>query len=170
MSTKNSIFLTSDNEHWYHEAYAQEYLSTNSRDAYVLEFSSKHRIITNEDKETLVVVEGDTDLYNELRKLETLRMKATVATLSIKAVYHDLTRELGKEHPLVELLRQRIARALTVLRTDNDDQEPAADGSGEELLTKVQHLSEAVQHLLKTQTQRTPHFADEKTLINQEQR
>ena len=55
MSTKQSILLTKDNEHWYYDG---------ADDTFYIEFEPKH-LIGNE-----LVVRCNTDLYRELRKLQ----------------------------------------------------------------------------------------------------
>ncbi|MBU0907368.1 MAG: hypothetical protein KKE05_04405 [Nanoarchaeota archaeon] len=59
MSTKNSIFLTEDNEHWYHEGLT---------DCFVLEFD-KHHIIKKEENITGIIIYPNTPLYKELKKI-----------------------------------------------------------------------------------------------------
>lgn len=83
MSTKSSIILTNDNEHWYSDC--SERLDYDlHKDAIVLEFSKKNiRIDSNDDYDlTITIINPDCEIYkllSDLHKLE-LGMGARVYT------------------------------------------------------------------------------------------
>ena len=65
MSTKNSILLTEDNEHWYTDC--AEPLNEN-KDAITLEFSKKNiRIDINDDEDLIfTIINPDCEIYDVL--------------------------------------------------------------------------------------------------------
>jgi len=65
MSTKSTILLTTDSEHWYHDCNGRYYHKTKTMDCIVLEFGKQHRIETDEDG-TEIIIESDTALYKIL--------------------------------------------------------------------------------------------------------
>ena len=62
MSTKESLFLTKSNEHWY-----RDYIQ---KEAIVLEFDRNHAVKFQEDGCFEVVVEEGTALFKTLRSLK----------------------------------------------------------------------------------------------------
>ena len=67
MSTKGTIILTTDNEHWYHDcdgAYSEE---TNTRECIVLEIDPRHKIEQDEEG-VRIIIEADTPLYQAILK------------------------------------------------------------------------------------------------------
>lgn len=69
MSTKATILLTNDNEHWYRETNARYYESTKSEEAMILEIDGQHRVEQSMDGLRVIIEEG-TNLYAELSKLK----------------------------------------------------------------------------------------------------
>ena len=70
MSTKSSIILTNDNEHWYNDC--SEPLAENPyRDAITLEFSKRNVRVDLNDKEYIVitVTNPDCEIYKVLSDL-----------------------------------------------------------------------------------------------------
>ena len=69
MSTKSSIILTKDNEHWYEDC--SEHLSEN-KDAIVLEFDKKNIRIDVNDEYDLVItlINPDSEIYDLISKLK----------------------------------------------------------------------------------------------------
>lgn len=68
MSSKTSILLTSDNEHWYLEANAEYYEETKTKEAIVLEIGKQHKVeITDEN--TRIIIEEGTDLFRQIADL-----------------------------------------------------------------------------------------------------
>ena len=65
MSTKATIFLTSDNEHWYRELNAMYYEETKTEYAIVLEIDPRHKVETDEDGTRIIIEEG-TPLYKAI--------------------------------------------------------------------------------------------------------
>lgn len=68
MSTKATILLTTDNEHWYEELNAPHYEDTKTESAIVLEIDKQHKYGIG-DEGIRVVIEENTELYKELMKL-----------------------------------------------------------------------------------------------------
>ena len=67
MSTKSSLLLTKDNEHWYIEGNARYYEEAKTESAIVIEFDAQHKF--EHDSEGLrVIIEEGTELYNILCK------------------------------------------------------------------------------------------------------
>ena len=67
MSTKSTLLLTKDNEHWYMEGNARYYEEAKTESAIVLEFDAQHKIEHCSDGLRVIIEEG-TELYNALRK------------------------------------------------------------------------------------------------------
>ena len=70
MSTKSTIILTNDNEHWYTDC--SEPLADNPyRDAITLEFSKRNVRVESNDKEDIVitVTNPDSEIYKVLSDL-----------------------------------------------------------------------------------------------------
>lgn len=67
MSTKATILLTTDSEHWYKEYNARYYEGTKTESAIVLEFDSQHKFEPCSDGLRVVIEEG-TELYKALSK------------------------------------------------------------------------------------------------------
>jgi hypothetical protein len=73
MSTKNTILLTNDNEHWYNDC-SEPLTPLNSssyKDAITLEFSKKNIRVDMNDEEDLVITitNPDCEIYELLTKL-----------------------------------------------------------------------------------------------------
>jgi len=68
MSTRSTIILTAQNEHWYRDCNSQYNEDTKTLRGIVLEFDKIHRVETDEEG-TRIIIEEDTELYNELIKL-----------------------------------------------------------------------------------------------------
>ena len=69
MSTKSTIILTNDNEHWFHDC--AEPL-TSAKDVIVLEFKKENiRIDVNDEEELIIVlINPESDIYNYIDRLE----------------------------------------------------------------------------------------------------
>jgi len=67
MSTKSTILLTVRNEHWYREGNAAYFEETKTQKAIVLEFDKIHRVKTD-DEGTRIIIEENTELYDEIIK------------------------------------------------------------------------------------------------------
>ncbi len=74
MSTKNSILLTEDNEHWYTDC--AEPLNEN-KDAITLEFSKKNIRIDINDNDDLIftIINPDCEIYDVLELLQAILKK-----------------------------------------------------------------------------------------------
>ena len=59
MSTKSTLILTQDNEHWYKDCNAK---------CFVLEFDKKHKVEVDEEG-TRIIIESNTPLYEKLYKI-----------------------------------------------------------------------------------------------------
>lgn len=59
MSTKSTLILTKNNEHWYKDCNAR---------CFVLEFDKKHKVEVDEEG-TRIIVEPNTPLYKELYEI-----------------------------------------------------------------------------------------------------
>ncbi|HAS55337.1 MAG TPA: hypothetical protein DCS42_15020 [Nitrospiraceae bacterium] len=68
MSTRATILLTTDNEHWYEELSASYHEETKTEYAVVLEIDRQHKYEIS-DEGIRVVIEEDTELYREIMKL-----------------------------------------------------------------------------------------------------
>ena len=68
MSTKSTMILTTDNEHWYKDCNGAYYENTGTKDCIVLEIDKRHRIETEEDY-TRVIIEEGTPLYKALQRI-----------------------------------------------------------------------------------------------------
>lgn len=70
MSTRATIILTTDNEHWHHELCAKyNYgLETKGDDCFVLEFDNRH-IIEHDEDGLMVVVDPSTPLGQALKTM-----------------------------------------------------------------------------------------------------
>ena len=69
MSSKRSLLLTIDSEHWYNECNAQFHEETKTEDCLVLQFDNRHRLDQYEDSFE-VIIESDTPLYEEIMHTE----------------------------------------------------------------------------------------------------
>lgn len=67
MSSKATILLTKENEHWYRELNAQYEEETVSEYCIILEIGPGHKVETDEDG-TRVIIEEGSPLYNEILK------------------------------------------------------------------------------------------------------
>ena len=68
MSSKSTIILTSDNEHWYHDCQGAYFEDTSSEECIVLEFNAQHKI--QRDKYGIrIIIESDTELYKSIKNL-----------------------------------------------------------------------------------------------------
>ena len=67
MSTKATILLTTDSEHWYKECNARYYEGTKTESAIVLEFDSQHKFEQDSEGFRVIIDEG-TELYKALSK------------------------------------------------------------------------------------------------------
>lgn len=65
MSTKSTILLTSDNEHWFNDCNAAYYEETKTQEAIILEISSQHKVDVYSDITRIVIEEG-TPLYKSI--------------------------------------------------------------------------------------------------------
>ncbi len=68
MSSKVSILLTSDNEHWYKEGEGPYYEQSKTQNPIVLEIDKSHMIETTENQIRVIIEEG-TPLYEEISLL-----------------------------------------------------------------------------------------------------
>lgn len=68
MSTKVTLLLTTDNEHWYEETNSRYYEETKTESAIVLEFDEKHKVEVDSDG-TRLIIESGTELYKAIRKV-----------------------------------------------------------------------------------------------------
>jgi hypothetical protein len=66
MSTKSTILLTSDNEHWYNDCNSAYYEETKTQEAIVLQIHPRHKVETDEDGTRIIIEEG-TPLYNSIK-------------------------------------------------------------------------------------------------------
>lgn len=67
MSTKATLLLTTDNEHWYRELNGRYYENTKTEYCIVLEIDPRHRVETDEEG-TRIIIEDNTPLYELLNK------------------------------------------------------------------------------------------------------
>lgn len=65
MSTKSTMILTYDNEHWYKDCNGSYYEGTETEECIVLEIGKKHMVEQDEDGTRIIIEEG-TELYKEL--------------------------------------------------------------------------------------------------------
>lgn len=65
MSTKSTMILTGDNEHWYLDCNGPYYEKTKTQRCIVLELDPRHKI-EQDDEGTRVIIEEGTPLYNTL--------------------------------------------------------------------------------------------------------
>ena len=68
MSTKSTMILTTDNEHWYKEGNGRYYENSQTERPVVLEFDPQHKVETDEHG-TRVIIEERTQLYEELYRV-----------------------------------------------------------------------------------------------------
>lgn len=70
MSSKSTIILTNDDEHWYKEG--NEYLGSNGSRAIVMEFDKKNIRVDLNDKDSLVItlINPDSEIYKLVRDLK----------------------------------------------------------------------------------------------------
>jgi hypothetical protein len=68
MSTKCTILLTANNEHWYREQNAAYYEETKTEQAIILEIDPIHKIETT-DEGTRIIIEEGTNLYKAIMEL-----------------------------------------------------------------------------------------------------
>ena len=70
MSTKSTIILTNDNEHWYEDCNGPYNQGTKSQSAIVLEFSPDHKVEQYGDGQGFgVIIEGDSNLYGAIMEV-----------------------------------------------------------------------------------------------------
>lgn len=68
MSTKSTMILTRDNEHWYKEGNGPYYEQSKTESPLVLEFDPQHKVETDEEGTRIIIEEG-TPLYEDLYKI-----------------------------------------------------------------------------------------------------
>jgi len=67
MSTKSSLLLSADNEHWYEELNARYNEDLDCDRCFVLELDGKHEIEIDEDDGSVrVIIKQDTALYKAI--------------------------------------------------------------------------------------------------------
>ena len=69
MSSKSTLFLTNDNEHWYIEGSSKYYEGTKEDDAMVLEIDAQHITYKDYDGGLIIVLEKSSNLYRKLLTL-----------------------------------------------------------------------------------------------------
>ena len=70
MSTKETYFLTDDNEHWYVEQCSVYNHGTKDDFALVLEIDSQHKIEDDGEGGKFIIIEKDTDLYKRILRIK----------------------------------------------------------------------------------------------------
>lgn len=69
MSSKSTILLTTDNEHWYKDCNATHWEGTKAEEAIILEIGLQHTFEVTDEGLRIVIEEG-TELFKELKKLK----------------------------------------------------------------------------------------------------
>lgn len=123
MSTKTTLILTDDNEHWYVDCNGRSYENTDTEDCLVLEFDSRHRVEENKDG-TRIIIESDTPLYKMItefmantkrliRRIEDLEAALGYAIKAADGWYDDCrggdieTEEMEKAKELIEYKKNK---------------------------------------------------------------
>lgn len=102
MSTKSTILLTRDNEHWYHDC--SESLSDDPySDAIVLEFSKDNIRIDVNDYNFLIltIINPDCDIYGIIETI-THKMEASIENLLGKLTKEDLIKVIANMHDTIQ--------------------------------------------------------------------
>ena len=73
MSTKSSLFLTSDNEHWYEETNEPHYNALGEFIGYtiVMEFDKTNtKIVMDDNQDIMLEITPSTELYELIKKMK----------------------------------------------------------------------------------------------------
>jgi len=68
VSTRSTILLTNENEHWYRDCNGAYHEETSTEECLVLELDKRHKVEQDEDG-TRIIIEEDTPLYQAILEL-----------------------------------------------------------------------------------------------------